>query len=125
MSDKAWKQRERKVADFFGGQRTPLSGGNGKITRADVIHDKLFIENKLRKKHSVISLWDETNEMAKEESKTPVITLAEKNRKGFWIMIHSSDLHKLEGYGKSNEMRSKYIREEDQAEDREAQEKIK
>ena len=43
MSDKAWKQRERKVADFFGGQRTPLSGGNGKITRADVIHDKLFI----------------------------------------------------------------------------------
>ena len=125
MSDKAWKQRERKVADFFGGQRTPLSGGNGKITRADVIHDKLFIENKLRKKHSVISLWDETNEMAKEESKTTVITLAEKNRKGFWIMIHSSDLHKLEEYGKSTEMGSKYIREEDQAEDREAQEKTK
>ena len=125
MSDKAWKQRERKVADFFGGQRTPLSGGNGKITRADVIHDKLFIENKLRKKHSVISLWDETNEMAKEENKTPVITLAEKNRKGFWIMIHSSDLDKLEGYGKSTEMGSKYIREKNQAEDREAQENTK
>ena len=40
-------------------------------------------------------------------------------------MIHSSDLHKLEGYGKSTEMGSKYIREEDQAEDREAQEKTK
>ena len=79
----------------------------------------------MRKKHSVISLWDETNEMAKKEDKTTVITLAEKNRKGFWIMIHSSDLHKLEGYGKSTEMGSKYIREEDQAEDREAQEKTK
>tara|TARA_R100000152_G_C6670761_1_gene107140 strand:+ start:176 stop:550 length:375 start_codon:yes stop_codon:yes gene_type:complete len=121
MSDKAWKQRERKVADFFGGQRTPLSGGNGKITRADVIHDKLFIENKLRKKHSVISLWDETNEMAKEESKTPVITLAEKNRKGFWIMIHSSDLHKLEGYGKSK-MEGSNIRKEEPKTDRSAQE---
>ena len=49
MADKAWKQRERQVAAYFGGQRTPLSGGNGKITRADVIHDKLFIECKLRR----------------------------------------------------------------------------
>ncbi len=77
--------------------------------------------NKLRKKHSVISLWDETNEMAKEENKTPVITLAEKNRKGFWIMIHSSDLHKLEGYGKS-EMEGSNIRKEEPKTNRSAQE---
>ena len=44
MPDKAWKKRERDVANYFNGQRTPLSGGNGKITRADVIHDNLFIE---------------------------------------------------------------------------------
>ena len=64
MGDKAWKQRERKVAQFFGGQRTPLSGGNGKITRADVIHDKLFIECKLRAKHTAVTLWDDTKELA-------------------------------------------------------------
>ena len=34
MPDKAWKKRERDVANFFGGTRTPLSGINGKITKA-------------------------------------------------------------------------------------------
>ena len=96
MSDKAWKQRERQVAAYFGGQRTPLSGGNGKITRADVIHDNLFIECKLRKKHTVITLWDDTNVMAKKEGKTPVVALCEQGRAGFWIMVHSDDLDKLE-----------------------------
>ena len=43
-----WKQRERDVAEFFHGQRNPLSGGNSKHTRADVIHDRLYIECKLR-----------------------------------------------------------------------------
>lgn len=95
MGDKAWKQRERKVAQFFGGQRTPLSGGNGKITRADVIHDKLFIECKLRAKHTAVTLWDDTKELAVLENKTPVVVLCEKNRKGFWVMVHSDDLDKL------------------------------
>tara|TARA_R110000796_G_scaffold247572_1_gene373120 strand:+ start:85 stop:387 length:303 start_codon:yes stop_codon:yes gene_type:complete len=95
MSDKAWKQRERNVAAFFGGQRTPLSGGNGKITRADVIHDKLFIECKLRVKHTAVTLWDATKKLADLEKKTTVICLCEKNRKGFWVMVHSDDLDKL------------------------------
>jgi len=95
MGDKAWKQRERQVAAYFGGERTALSGGNGKITRADVIHDDLFIECKLRAKHSVVSLWDETKKLADAEKKSPVIELCEKNRKGFWIMVHSDDLAKL------------------------------
>ena len=42
MADKAWKKRERDVASYFKGVRTPLSGGNGKVTRADVIHENLF-----------------------------------------------------------------------------------
>ena len=66
MADKAWKKRERDVANYFKGIRTPLSGGNGKVTRADVIHENLFIECKLRAKHTVISLWDDTNKLAKE-----------------------------------------------------------
>ena len=67
MPDKAWKKRERDVAQYFNGKRTPLSGGNGKVTRADVIHEDLFIECKLRAKHTAISLWDDTAKLAKEE----------------------------------------------------------
>ena len=44
MPDKAWKNRERLVAKFFGGMRNALSGINSKVTHSDVIHDKLFIE---------------------------------------------------------------------------------
>ena len=39
---RTWKQRESDVAAFFNGERTPLSGGNSKITRSDVIHEDLF-----------------------------------------------------------------------------------
>ena len=91
MPDKAWKKRERDVAQYFNGTRTPLSGGNGKVTRADVIHDDLFIECKLRAKHSAVKLWDDTKILADKEKKTPVIALCEKNRPGFWIMVHSDD----------------------------------
>ena len=92
---RTWKKRESNVADFFQGQRTPLSGVNSKITRSDVIHEDLFIECKLKKKHTVITLWDETKKLAVKEGKTPVIALCEKERPGFWIMVHSSDLEKL------------------------------
>ena len=95
MADKAWKRREREVARYFNGIRTSLSGGNSKVTKADVIHDELFVECKLRAKHSVVSLWDDTSKLAKDEGKTPVIALCEKNRPGFWVMVHSSDLDKL------------------------------
>ena len=56
---------------------------------------ELFIECKLRAKHTAISLWDDTAKLAKEEGKTPVIALCEKNRPGFWVMVHSSDLEKI------------------------------
>ena len=95
MPDKAWKNRERLVAKFFGGMRNALSGINSKVTHSDVIHDNLFIECKLRAKHTAVSLWDDTAKLAKEEGKTPVIALCEKNRPGFWVMVHSSDLEKI------------------------------
>ena len=52
MPDKAWKNRERLVARFFGGVRNALSGINSKVTHSDVVHDSLFIECKLRAKHN-------------------------------------------------------------------------
>ena len=104
MPDKAWKKRERDVAGYFNGIRTSLSGGNSKVTRADVIHDSLFIECKLRAKHTVVSLWDDTAKLAKLEGKTPVIALCEKNRPGFWIMVHSNDLDQLKKINKNDEV---------------------
>ena len=95
MPDKAWKNRERLVSRFFGGVRNALSGINSKVTHSDVIHDKLFIECKLRAKHSAVKLWDETKVLADKEKKTPVIALCEKNRPGFWIMVHSDDFEKV------------------------------
>jgi len=95
MPDKAWKRRERDVAEFFHGQRNPLSGRNGKHTAADVIHETLFVDVKLRKKHTVVRLWDETKVLADKEGKTPVVVLCEKNRPGFWVMIRSEDFLKI------------------------------
>ena len=83
MGDKAWKQRERQVARFFDGDRNALSGGNSKITRADVIHETLFIECKLRAKHTAVTLWDDTKKLADAESKTPVVVLCERTVKVF------------------------------------------
>jgi len=91
MSDKAWKQFERRVSAFFGGVRNPLSGGNSKHTRADVIHPSLFVECKQRKAHSVIRTWDEAAGQAKEENKIPVVALSEKGRPGFWLVCRSTD----------------------------------
>ena len=92
MADKTWKRNERKIAKFFNTFRTPLSGGSSRHTRSDTLHENLFIQQKHRKKHSVISLWDATKEMADKENKIPVVTLTEHGRKGFWVMCHSGDL---------------------------------
>jgi hypothetical protein len=89
---KTWKSRERKIAAYFGTQRTPLSGGNSGHTRSDTLHPTLFIEAKHRKRHAVISLWEETKKLAEKESKTPVIALTQHGKHGFWIMMHSDDL---------------------------------
>ena len=93
MTDTAWKAIERRVAEFFGASgRTPLSGGNSGHTRSDTLSEALFIEVKQRKRHAVVGLWDAVKDLAKKENKIPVVALAVKNRPGFWVMVHSSDL---------------------------------
>ncbi len=95
MADKFWKKDERKVARFFGVERTPLSGGNSRHTQSDTLHPALFIEQKRRKRHAVISLWNEIKAKAKQENKIPVVCLTEHGRPGFWILVHSGDLWKV------------------------------
>ena len=53
MPDKAWKKRERDVANYFKGHENPFKWRKWKnYSRADVIHENLFIECKLRAKHT-------------------------------------------------------------------------
>ena len=92
MPDRAWKKRERQTARWFGARRTIGSGCGGPATSAsDSTHKSLFIETKLRRKHSAVTLWDKTKALAGQEGKIPVVALAEHRRPGFWLMIHADD----------------------------------
>jgi len=95
MGDKAWKALERRVAAYFGATRNALSGGNAKLTRSDTLHPELFIECKQRKRFAAVRLWDDTKRLADKEGKTPVVCLSERNRPGFWLLLHSDDFTKL------------------------------
>jgi hypothetical protein len=92
MPDKAWKAFERRVSSFFGTERTPLSGGNGKQTRSDTLHPVLFVEAKQRGKVALINLWNATKVMADKEHKVPVVCVSEKGRPGFWLLVKAEDL---------------------------------
>jgi len=92
---KTWKSVERRIARFFGAERTPLSGGNSGHTRSDTLHKKYFIEIKHRAKWAVFELWKETMEMAKKEKKMPFLCLHEKSKEGWMICVFSKDWKKL------------------------------
>ena len=58
--------------------------------------NNIMVVKHLKKKHAVVSLWDKTKVLADFEKKTPVITLCEKYRNGFWIIVHSDDLDAID-----------------------------
>jgi hypothetical protein len=93
MSDKAWKQAERRIASFFGTVRAVLSGSSNRDDKgcSDSVHEALFIEAKYREKHQVRTLHDRTKALAAKEKKLPVVALVDKSRPGFLICIHSDD----------------------------------
>ena len=96
MSDKAWKQVERRVASFFHGKRNPLSGRNsGHGTTSDVLHPKLYIEVKHRIKHTAQTLHDATVREAKKEGKLAVSVLQQKHRKGFLVVVEGESFAEL------------------------------
>jgi hypothetical protein len=92
VADKSWKADERKVARFFGTVRNPLSGINSRHTGSDTLDKDLFIENKRRKAHAMMTLLRDTAEQAKPERKLPVVCLTEHGRQGFGILIWSEDM---------------------------------
>ena len=95
MNRSTWKKFEGRVARLFGSTRAPLSGINGGVTASDSLSPDFFIEVKMRKRHALWSLFDDTREKAKKEGKVPVIAVGETNRKGALICIHSDDLGKV------------------------------
>lgn len=85
----SWKTLERRVAKSFNTERTPLSGGNSKMTRSDTLSKNFFIEIKQRKKFALWTLWSETKKLAEKENKFPLLGMHEKGKKGFLIVVHS------------------------------------
>lgn len=94
---KAWKDRERQAARFWGAERNVGSGCDFRLrgSRSDSVHDVLYLEVKLRAKFATWTLWRETKARAEVEGKVPVVMLAEKFREGQLIVVHTADLDEL------------------------------
>lgn len=95
MADKAWKRAERTVARFVGGKRTPLSGSNSHHTSGDVIHSRLYIEVKYRKRFSVLTLMTAVRIQARRERKLPVVVLQEARSRDRYYLVSERDLARL------------------------------
>lgn len=96
MADKLWKAAERASAALFNTRRTPLSGSNsGHETESDSLHDVIYIETKRDKTlpgKKLRNLWEDTQAKAKKEGKIPVIMLRLHGKKGFLMLMHSSQV---------------------------------
>jgi hypothetical protein len=93
VSDKPWKQAERRVAEMFGCLRQVLSGSSGRPDKSasDSTHETLFIECKYRESHTTRTLWEGTRALARKERKTPVVALVDKGKPGALLCIHGDD----------------------------------
>jgi hypothetical protein len=62
------------------------------VTASDSTHPVLFVESKLRDRHTTRTLHDATKKRAAKERKIPVLALFDKQRHGCLIVVHSDDL---------------------------------
>jgi hypothetical protein len=77
-----WKLGEQTLAKFFGTTRTPLSGGNSKVTRSDSLSERLFLEMKKgaytpKRFSSIVELYLKTEALALAEGKIPIVVIRE------------------------------------------------
>mgnify|MGYP000115861270 CR=1 FL=1 len=95
-SKSCWKSFEALVGKFFSTRRVPLSGSNsGHGTNSDSLHDKLYIECKVRQKISLWQLFTDTEEKAKVEKKFPVVAIKQKGGKGYLLVLRPEDLQEI------------------------------
>jgi hypothetical protein len=90
---RTWQKREGVAAGLFGCNRQVGSGSSGRtdVTNSDSTHERLFIECKLRERHTTRTLHDATRKQAIKEGKVPVLMLVDKNRPGCLLCVHSTD----------------------------------
>ena len=96
---RTWQKREQTIAEMFGAKRNRSSGSSGRadLSSSDSTHGRLYLEAKLRAKHTAVSLWDDTKIKADREGKVPVVALVEKGRPGYWILVHIDHLQVVAG----------------------------
>lgn len=90
-----WKAVERRIANWWGTERTPLSGQSSRHTHSDTLHQTLYIEVKQRKTMGIFNIFRDTEKKAKKEGKIPVVCLQEKNKKGFLVVMKSTDIEQI------------------------------
>lgn len=88
-----WKNKERDVAKRFGGNRTYLSGGVRQL--GDVDHPRLYIEIKYRKEWAIFNLFNEVEQLAARDSKTPLLVLSKRYSRDYIVVCRLSDLKKI------------------------------
>jgi len=95
---RTWQLAESRIAAFFGCRRAVFSGSAGRpdqLTQSDSTHERLFVESKYRETHAARTLHDATRELARKESKVPVVCLVDKGRPGWLICVHSDDFERV------------------------------
>lgn len=93
MTDKSWKQLERRVARWMGGVRVPLSGANNKFRSGDVDHPSLFIEVKQRANLGFLKWF----EKAQEDSEKELKGVPKQEQKKILLVVHEKKSHKVFG----------------------------
>lgn len=108
-ASRTWKKVEAAVAEFLApgvGRRTPLSGANsGHDTSSDCLNVGVYAEVKMREKHTVYTLMEDTRKKALKEKLLPVVCLKEKSRHGFLLVIDSRDFDAVTDIIKNQRMR--------------------
>jgi len=95
MTDKTWKAHERRIAKKFGTVRTPLSGGNSKMTQSDTLHKTFYIEDKTRARFAVLTVMHDAEKKAKKEGKIPLVVIHEHRAKQDYVIISLDNFIKL------------------------------
>jgi hypothetical protein len=84
MGDKAWKQEERRVAEYFGLRRRPLSGnsraglGAGDLMNLDGTRPSILVEVKSWKRMPLIKHLEKTRAESEQEGVPWVFVIHEK-----------------------------------------------
>lgn len=95
-----WKSLERRLCRLFGGKRTPLSGSNSQHgTSSDCIntdYPELYLEIKMRQSFLHHKIFEDVEEKAKLEKRTPILITHKKNAKtGALVILRMEDFLEL------------------------------